>query len=80
MAASAERITLAAGQVDWDELTDRIHRAVSVGEAPYEEITVFLDRPDALPQPQPDDSDRRPLTAPDGSPFAIGRPAWGQRQ
>ena len=50
----SEQIVLAAGQVDWDEPTARIHRAVNVGNEPYEEVTVFfLDRRDAVPQPQP---------------------------
>jgi quercetin dioxygenase-like cupin family protein len=41
------------GQVDWDEPTDRAHRAVNVGERPYEEITVFfLDQPGDVPQPK----------------------------
>ena len=45
-------IELKPGQVDWDEPSDRIHRAVNVGRQPYEEITVFfLDRPGAVPQP-----------------------------
>jgi quercetin dioxygenase-like cupin family protein len=49
----SERIALAAGQVDWDKPTARVHRAVNVGEEPYEEVTVFfLDHPDAVPQPQ----------------------------
>jgi Recombinase zinc beta ribbon domain len=44
------RFELKAGQVDWDEPTDRIHRGVNVGRQPYEEVTVFLlDRPDAVP-------------------------------
>ncbi|HSA80226.1 MAG TPA: hypothetical protein VLE23_05345 [Geminicoccaceae bacterium] len=52
----SERIALTAGQVDWDEPTARVHRAVNVGKQPYEEVTVFfLDRPDAVPQPQPAD-------------------------
>ena len=46
------RVEIAAGQADWDEPTDRVHRAVNVGEQVYEEITIFfLDRPDAVPQP-----------------------------
>lgn len=49
----SDRFELASGQVDWDEPTDRIHRAVNVGKQPYEEITVFfLDRPGAVPQPR----------------------------
>jgi quercetin dioxygenase-like cupin family protein len=40
------------GEVDWVEPTDRIHRAVNVGKALFEEVvTFFLDRPDADPQP-----------------------------
>lgn len=50
--ASVQRMEVAAGQVDWDEPTDRVHRAVNVGSQPYEEITVFLlDRPETAPQP-----------------------------
>ena len=52
VAAIATFTRWAGAEVDWDEPTDRIHRAVNVGEGPYEEITVFLmDRPDAIPQP-----------------------------
>ena len=48
------RFEVTPGQVDWDEPSDRVHRAVNVGELPYEEVTVFfLDRPDAEPQPGP---------------------------
>lgn len=51
----ARRIELTPGQVDWEEPTERIHRALNVGEQPYEQITVFLlDRPDAVPQPRVD--------------------------
>jgi quercetin dioxygenase-like cupin family protein len=46
------RFEVAPGQADWDEPSDRVHRAVNVGEQPYEEIAIFfLDRPDAVPQP-----------------------------
>lgn len=46
------RFSVSAGQVDWDEPTDRVHRGINIGGQPYEEITVFfLDRPDAVPQP-----------------------------
>ena len=49
----SHQFKLTPGQVDWGEPTDRIHRAVNVGEQPYEEITVFfLDHPDAVPQPE----------------------------
>ena len=40
-----------AGEVDWVEPSDRVHRAVNVGKEPFEEVvTFFLDRPDAMPQ------------------------------
>jgi quercetin dioxygenase-like cupin family protein len=43
------------GEVDWVEPTDRVHRAVNVGKEPFEEVvTFFLDRPDAVPQPEAD--------------------------
>jgi quercetin dioxygenase-like cupin family protein len=48
-----QRIEITAGQVDWDEPFEDLHRAINVGLLPYEEITVFfLDRPDAVPQPE----------------------------
>ena len=48
----SKHLVLQPGQVDWDEPTDRIHRAVNVGTGPYEEVTVFfLDQPGAIPQP-----------------------------
>ncbi|MFB3921242.1 MAG: hypothetical protein ACE145_05935 [Terriglobia bacterium] len=48
-----KRFSLHPGQVDWDEPTSRVHRGVNVGSQPYEEVTTFfLDRPDAIPQPQ----------------------------
>jgi quercetin dioxygenase-like cupin family protein len=41
------------GEVDWVEPSDRVHRAVNVGKEVFEEIvTFFLDRPDAVPQPE----------------------------
>jgi quercetin dioxygenase-like cupin family protein len=46
------RFAVTPGQADWDEPSDRVHRAVNVGEQEYEEIAVFfLDRPDAVAQP-----------------------------
>jgi hypothetical protein len=46
------RVEVTAGQADWDEPTDRVHRAVNVGGETYEEVTIFfLDRTDAIPQP-----------------------------
>jgi quercetin dioxygenase-like cupin family protein len=47
-----QHVAVRAGQVDWDEPTDRIHRGVNVGAEPYEEITIFfLDHPGAVAQP-----------------------------
>jgi hypothetical protein len=41
------------GEVNWVEPSDRVHRAVNVGKVVFEEIvTFFLDRPDAVPQPE----------------------------
>lgn len=49
---ATRRVDVAAGQADWDEPTDREHRAVNVGGETYEEVTIFfLDRSDATPQP-----------------------------
>ena len=45
-------VQIEAGQVDWEEPSERIHRAINVGKQPYEQVTVFLlDRPDAVAQP-----------------------------
>ena len=44
-------VQIEAGQVNWEEPSERIHRAVNVGKQIYEQVTVFLlDRPDAVPQ------------------------------
>ena len=41
------------GEVNWVEPSDRVHRAVNVGKETFEEVvTFFLDRPDAVPQPE----------------------------
>ncbi len=43
---------ITVGEVDWSEPSERVHRAVNVGEEVFEEVvTFFLDRPDAIPQP-----------------------------
>jgi len=43
------------GEVDWSEPSDPLHRAVNVGKEVFEEVvTFFLDRPDAVPQPEDD--------------------------
>ena len=48
----SQSIEVTPGQVEWEEPTARVHRAVNVGEQPYEQVTVFpLDRPDAVAQP-----------------------------
>jgi quercetin dioxygenase-like cupin family protein len=52
----SDHFDVTAGQADWDEPTDRVHRGVNVGEEPYEEITIFfLDHPGAEPQPIDDE-------------------------
>jgi quercetin dioxygenase-like cupin family protein len=49
------RVEITPGQVDWEEPTDRVHRAVNVGKQPYEQVTIFmLDHPDAVAQPSED--------------------------
>jgi quercetin dioxygenase-like cupin family protein len=46
------RVRVTPGQVDWDEPSDRIHRAVNIADVPYEEVTVFfLAHPDDIAQP-----------------------------
>ena len=48
----ALRVEVTPGQVDWEETSTRVHRAVNVGKQPYEQVTIFLlDRPDAVAQP-----------------------------
>ena len=50
---AAERVEVQPGEVDWDEPTERVHRAANVGDEPFEEIVIFLlDEPDADPQPE----------------------------
>lgn len=47
-----ERIKVTAGEADWSEPSNRTHRAINIGRELSEEITIFfLDRPDAIPQP-----------------------------
>ena len=47
-----EHIKVRPGQVDWDEPSDRPHRAMNIGGVPYEEIAIFfLMQPDDVPQP-----------------------------
>jgi hypothetical protein len=45
-------VEITVGQVEWEEPSARVHRAVNVGKQRYEQVTVFLlDRPDAVAQP-----------------------------
>jgi quercetin dioxygenase-like cupin family protein len=51
------RVAVRPGQTDWDEPTERVHRGVNVGGDAYEEVAVFfLDRPDAVAQPEATDA------------------------
>ena len=46
------RVEIHPGQTEWEESSQRIHRAINVGQKHYEQITIYLlDRPDAVPQP-----------------------------
>ena len=48
----SQRVEIAPGQVEWEEPSARVHRAVNIGKQAYEQVTVFLlDRPDAVAQP-----------------------------
>lgn len=50
-----ETWNVTVGEVDWVEPSDRVHRAVNVGKETFEEVvTFFLDRPDAVAQPEDD--------------------------
>lgn len=45
-------VKVSPGQVDWDEPSCRVHRAVNVADVPYEEVVIFfLAHPDDMPQP-----------------------------
>ena len=47
----SQRVEVTPGQVEWEEPSARLHRAVNVGEQPNEQITVFLlDREDTVAQ------------------------------
>ena len=46
------RVAVTPGQVEWEESSGRVHRAVNIGQRTYEQITIFLlDSPNAVPQP-----------------------------
>ena len=48
----AHRVAVVAGQADWDGPTDRVHRAVNIGRATYEEVAIFfLESPDVMAPP-----------------------------
>src|ERR1700746_3986629 len=48
----SHRVEIMPGQVEWEEPTLRVHRAVNVGKQAYEQVTLFLlDRSDAVAQP-----------------------------
>ena len=48
----AVEVRVSPGQVDWDEPGDHVHRAMNIGDVPYEEVTVFfLSHHDDAPQP-----------------------------
>jgi quercetin dioxygenase-like cupin family protein len=48
-----QEVEVHAGQVDWDEPSTRVHRAVNSGRQRYEEVVTFvLERPDQDPQPR----------------------------
>jgi quercetin dioxygenase-like cupin family protein len=51
----SQSVEVTPGQVEWEEPSARVHRAVNVGRQPYEQVTVFLlDRPEVLAQPSED--------------------------
>jgi hypothetical protein len=51
----SETSKVTVGKVDWLESSGRVHRAVNVGKKVFEEVVIFfLDRPDAVPQPEED--------------------------
>jgi len=50
--SESQRVEVTLGQVEWEEPSGRVHRAVNVGKQPDEQVTVFLlDSPDAVAQP-----------------------------
>jgi len=40
--ARAKSVEITPGQVHWEGPSARVHRAVNVGEQPYEQVTVSL--------------------------------------
>ena len=50
--SESQRVEITPGQVEWEEPSASVHRAVNIGRQTYEQVTVFLfDRPDAVAQP-----------------------------
>lgn len=50
---AAHTCKVTAGEVDWSEPSERVHRAVNIGKETFEEVvTFFLNHPDAVPQPE----------------------------
>jgi len=48
----AKQIEVSAGLAEWDEPSDRVHRAVNLSAEAYEQVMiVFLDRPGAIARP-----------------------------
>jgi hypothetical protein len=42
---------ISPGMVEWEEPSQRLHRAINIGRAAYEQVTIFfLDSPDAFAQ------------------------------
>ena len=35
-------VEITSGQVEWEEPSTHVHRAVNVGKKPYEQVTIFL--------------------------------------
>ena len=59
----SQRMDVAPGQVEWEQPTDRIHRAVNVARESYEQVTVFLlDHPDDVAQPNDEQHIQREVT------------------
>jgi len=51
--SEVQEFDVRAGQVDWDEPTSEIHRAINVGRRRYEEVVIFfLSGPERSPQPK----------------------------
>jgi hypothetical protein len=48
----SHHVEVAPRQVEWEEPSARVHRAVNVCKQPYEQVTIFLlDHRDAVAQP-----------------------------